>query len=578
MLRALFTRRQSLSNNSTTPPPSTTDVPVNVSNGHTSPQSSQWPSHPHLLQTCTPPSVLVSSPSLDSISSENSMTDSSASPSNSSTSVDDQIPFSRLSTSTQPTSVVPPTSPRVSTVCQRTPALTALSHSIVIPVGHKSVTTDSHRTPMLSPPVPVSHVPTCRNSNPASSSRPDKHTKIYPLSPSPSSQGSLSKNRPRQFSAHRCTWGLFCALTIMSSLMIYSILQERIMTRPYVHGLSATTSSFLHPPQSNFSRSTIPSLAQFSIDQSNQTSYDRAFAWLRSDASSTVGSPKSDLPAFFNNSLFLVLANRLFAAAIAILVILFRRGTDDLRSKAPISDYAFISLSNVVATSCQYEALKWLTFPTVTIGKCAKMLPVMLILNLRSGRRYSCDDFGIVAVVLAGCAVMISSGNVVANCSASAQSDTPVGFILLVTYLLFDAITSTYQERLFTKYNMSVVNQMLYMNVTSASISIVGLTMSGGLRESLQFVKDYPAIISDITMLSATAVAAQFSISLTIRMFGALLYAGIMTTRQFCSVLASDLIFKHGLTFMQWSGALMVFSALFYKLYRKAMQTPSTPR
>lgn len=278
-----------------------------------------------------------------------------------------------------------------------------------------------------------------------------------------------------------------------------------------------------------------------------------------------------DKPSFFQNSLFLVLANRLFAAAVAGLAIIIRRARSDLTSKAPLSEYAIVSLSNVIATSCQYEALKWLTFPTVTIGKCAKMLPVMLILNLRQGKKYTIDDYSVVAIVLIGCSVMISSGSIVAQRAASSETDTPVGFILLIVYLLFDAITSTYQEKLFSKYEMSVYNQMLFINVTSATISMAGLALSGGLRQSLHFLIAYPAILRDITMLSLSAVAGQFAISYTIQTFGALLYAGIMTTRQLFSVLLSDIIFKHGLTVMQWFGALMVFSALFYKLYRKAM-------
>lgn len=281
-------------------------------------------------------------------------------------------------------------------------------------------------------------------------------------------------------------------------------------------------------------------------------------------------SPRTE---FFRNSLFLVLANRLFAAAVSIFVILIRRDRDDFRSKAPVLDYVSISLSNVIATSCQYEALKWLTFPTVTIGKCAKMLPVMLILNLKQGRQYSYEDFGIVGVVLAGCAVMISSGNVVAKRTGAADEDTLFGFGLLVMYLLFDAITSTYQERLFEKYDMSVHNQMLYINVSSATLSVIGLTISGGMWDSLRFVMEFPQIVGDISTLSLSAVAGQFAITYTIQSFGALLYAGIMTTRQFCSVLASDIIFKHGLTMVQWTGALMVFSALFYKLWRKASQS-----
>lgn len=490
----------------------------------------------------------------------NSISSTTTNPSHTCTATTTGVSISIHSSSLLPSTALRPSSPlHPSAIHQRTNALSFPTDAI--PDSERLTKTMSTCS---STPDPAASATTFVKHS-------DKHSCDNIITPSQSSQGSLSKKRPlRPSLVHRWSWACICSVSIMSSLMIYSILQERIMTRPYIHGLPASPATLFRPPDSNITRSTVAPSQKLNDPSAHSASSRR----IRSDPFAV--SSTDTLPAFFDHSLFLVLANRLFAAAVAALIILVRRRRDDLKSKAPLSDYAYISLSNVIATSCQYEALKWLTFPTVTIGKCAKMLPVMLILNMRTGRRYSFDDFGIVAVVLAGCAVMISSGNVVANRSASAQSDTPVGFLLLITYLLFDAITSTYQERLFTKYDMSVLNQMLYMNLTSATLSIVGLALSGGLFESLQFIVDYPAIFSDITTLSASAVAAQFAISLTIRMFGALLYAGIMTTRQFCSVLASDLIFKHGLSFMQWFGALMVFSALFYKLYRKAVQS-STP-
>lgn len=323
------------------------------------------------------------------------------------------------------------------------------------------------------------------------------------------SVGSVSKLKPRS----RWPKAGLCAIWVMSSLMLYSVLQERIMTRPYV-----------------------------SEDGDGE---------------------------FFTNSLFLVLVNRLMAALVAILVMLARSDNGEWKCKARWWEYASVSVSNVIATSCQYEALKWLTFPTITIGKCAKMLPVMLLVNWRTGRRYSKEDFGIVGTVLLGCGVMIGMGKV--NARRGGEEDTGFGFALMGAYLIFDAITSTYQESLFQRYGMSVYNQMLWMNVSSAILAGGGLWGGGGLKDSIGFVRRFPQMVGDMLMLSASAVAGQFAITVTIQGFGALLYAGVMTTRQFCSVLASDLIFEHGLTFGQWGGAGLVFAALFYKLYRKAM-------
>ena len=60
-----------------------------------------------------------------------------------------------------------------------------------------------------------------------------------------------------------------------------------------------------------------------------------------------------------------------------------------MRPVAPPYAYAAVSLSNVVATTCQYEALKYLYFPLQTIAKCAKMLPVMMWGSLILRKRYT---------------------------------------------------------------------------------------------------------------------------------------------------------------------------------------------
>ena len=66
----------------------------------------------------------------------------------------------------------------------------------------------------------------------------------------------------------------------------------------------------------------------------------------------------------------------------------------EIKPVAPIYSYATVSLSNIVATFCQYEALKYVSFPVQTLGKCAKMLPVMVwgIIMLR--KRYTCKVDG----------------------------------------------------------------------------------------------------------------------------------------------------------------------------------------
>ena len=66
---------------------------------------------------------------------------------------------------------------------------------------------------------------------------------------------------------------------------------------------------------------------------------------------------------------------------------------------AKMHEYCLVSLSNVVATTCQYEALKYVSFPVQTLGKCAKMIPVMIWGSIIMRRSYTAQKYLIAALV-----------------------------------------------------------------------------------------------------------------------------------------------------------------------------------
>lgn len=66
--------------------------------------------------------------------------------------------------------------------------------------------------------------------------------------------------------------------------------------------------------------------------------------------------------------------------------------------------------SNVVATFCQYEALKYVSFPVQTLGKCAKMIPVMIWGSAVNGKTYKAKDYIIAVMVTLGCAMFAMTG------------------------------------------------------------------------------------------------------------------------------------------------------------------------
>ena len=82
----------------------------------------------------------------------------------------------------------------------------------------------------------------------------------------------------------------------------------------------------------------------------------------------------------FKSSAFCVFGNRFLALFISLAIVLFRRLTMTKPMKvAPYYWYAPSSLSNSLSSWAQYEALKFVSFPTQVLSKSCKIIPVMLV-------------------------------------------------------------------------------------------------------------------------------------------------------------------------------------------------------
>ncbi|EFN56053.1 hypothetical protein CHLNCDRAFT_31039 [Chlorella variabilis] len=272
----------------------------------------------------------------------------------------------------------------------------------------------------------------------------------------------------------------------------------------------------------------------------------------------------------FTFSLFLVLCNRLTTMCVALSMLLMYG--QDLRPVAPPYNYAAVSVSNVVATFCQYEALKHVSFPMQTLGKCAKMIPVMIWGTIIMRKKYGPKDYLNALLITLGCTLFLMTGSVK---SKHAGADSSIfGMGLMLGYLGFDGFTSTFQDKLFKGYQMTIYNQILYVTSFSACFSLLGLITAGQFMPAISFITRHPEALASIMALSGAATIGQLFISHTIKTFGALLFATVMTTRQFISILLSCILFAHPLSGGQWVGTVMVFGALYYKSLSRGPPKP----
>ncbi|KAK4254989.1 hypothetical protein QN277_008054 [Acacia crassicarpa] len=280
---------------------------------------------------------------------------------------------------------------------------------------------------------------------------------------------------------------------------------------------------------------------------------------------------------YFKYSLFLVFCNRITTTAVSAGSLLASK--KKLTPAAPIYKYCVVSVTNILTTTCQYEALKYVSFPVQTLAKCAKMIPVMIWGTIIMQKRYLGHDYFLAFLVTLGCSIFIlyPAGPDISPYGRG-RENTSWGAFLMIVYLGFDGFTSTFQDKLFKGYDMEIHNQIFYVTFCSCVLSLTGLILQGNLVPAVEFVYRHNDCFFDVALLSTVATLSQFFISYTIRTFGALTFATIMTTRQLVSIMLSCAWFAHPLSLEQWFGAVIVFGSLYTKSFlKKAPQKTPSP-
>ncbi|KAM9002568.1 adenosine 3'-phospho 5'-phosphosulfate transporter 1 [Sarcophilus harrisii] len=264
----------------------------------------------------------------------------------------------------------------------------------------------------------------------------------------------------------------------------------------------------------------------------------------------------------FTDSQFLVLMNRVLALTVAGLCCVLCKQP---RHGAPMYRYSFASLSNILSSWCQYEALKFVSFPTQVLAKASKVIPVMLMGKLVSHRSYEHWEYLTAGLISIGVSMFLLSNGPEHYFS---PATTLSGFILLAGYILFDSFTSNWQDALFA-YKMSSVQMMFGVNLFSCLLTVGSLIQQGALVEAIRFMGRHGEFAAHALLLSICSAFGQLFIFYTIGQFGAATFTIIMTLRQAFAIFLSCLIYGHTVTVVGGLGMAVVFAALFLRVYAK---------
>ena len=244
-------------------------------------------------------------------------------------------------------------------------------------------------------------------------------------------------------------------------------------------------------------------------------------------------------------------------------------------SNAVAYRFAFPSVSNMLSSWCQYEALKYVSFPTQMLFKCFKLFPIMVMGKVLGNKVYPTYDYVVALVIGVGIAVFsVSTEELDIGQDSIGEIETVggtiCGVILLLFFLLFDSFTGQYQARLFNEHpDLSPYQMMFMVNTFSMVFSFVTLVHTHELYALCEFVYDHADMHIHLIVFSLASTVGQLFIFKTIKAFGPVIFAICMNTRIILSILLSALIYGHDITPPGMVGLLLVFSAIAYRIKRK---------
>ena len=266
----------------------------------------------------------------------------------------------------------------------------------------------------------------------------------------------------------------------------------------------------------------------------------------------------------FTDSQFLVFINRILALLVAGV---YLRLTSQPRDRAPFYQYSYSSISNTLSSWCQYEALKFVSFPTQVLAKASKVIPVMIMGKIVSHRTYPWHEYLTAGLLSVGVALFLLAAD--PSAETHTTETTFAGVIILLGYMMFDSFSSNWQSEVFSTYKVSSVQMMFGTNTFSCLFTVTSLLFRGVFFSCLNFLFLHSEFALHAGLLSICSAIGQLFIFNTIRIFGPIVFTLIMVTRQAMSIFLSCIFYHHVLTTQALFGVFVVFLALLLKTYFK---------
>ncbi|KAJ2233567.1 UDP-galactose transporter [Coemansia sp. RSA 485] len=235
-----------------------------------------------------------------------------------------------------------------------------------------------------------------------------------------------------------------------------------------------------------------------------------------------------------------------------------------------------------VLSSCAspfgYMALRYINYPTMTLAKTCKMVPVLLMNKILYRRHYPTYKYAVVAMITAGVSAFMlfktSSKPASGSGTLAVVENSLYGLFLVFINLALDGAVNSTQDQVFVEdREITGQHMMCMMNLCSTVLMVLWLLnpFNPELASATKFLYTHPRALIDIGVFALCGSLGQCFVFYTLANFGSLTLTTVTVTRKFLTILISVFYNGHRLNEKQWMATGMVFAGIILDIYKKQM-------
>ena len=293
-------------------------------------------------------------------------------------------------------------------------------------------------------------------------------------------------------------------------------------------------------------------------------------------------------PDFFKASMIVSTVQSLFAALIGGIYYIsqyraspFTLFTENTRPVALnfAKGLILVSLTSTLSSPLAYESLQHVDYLLYLLAKSCKLLPVMFVHKIFYGTKFPFYKYVVAGLVTTGVVLFSLSQSKKSKKTAEASDEKLfLGIVQLLGSMLLDGLTNSTQDQLFkTKVQGNLRKRGIQLNGISLmcllNLFIFVLSFSyimifryeAEFKYTINFIHHYPVVLKHMLEFSICGSLGQVFVFQILEKFGSLILITSTVTRKMFSMILSVVLFGHKLSYIQWMSIFSVFSGIGYE-------------